>query len=95
MTSHLENCSGCPICELIKENKELKNVLVLFEEEKDNIRVLNKNVEQNVGMHCILLALMYHQKNMQVGEGYKYDKQDFVLTIERITKDIYAVSFQP
>ncbi len=93
--SHLENCSGCPICELIKIDRELKNILILFEEEKDNIRVLNKNIEQNIGMHCIILALMYHQKNMKVGEGYKYDKEDFTLSVERITKDIYAVSFSP
>lgn len=93
--SHLENCSGCPICELIKLDKELKNILVVLEEEKDNIRVLNKNIEQSIGMHCIILALIAHQKNMEVGSGYKYDKEDFVLSVERLTRDIYAVSFSP
>lgn len=105
--SHLEKCSGCPICELIKAfsesssvssgnykaNHELKNILVLFEEEKDNIRILNKNLEQDVGMQCIILALAMHQKDMPIGGGYKNDKEDFTLTVERLTKDIYAVSF--
>lgn len=91
--SHLEKCSGCPICELIKAKAEVKNVLVLFEEEKDNIRVLNKSVSYEIGIQCIILALAIKGRNLEVGAGYINDKDDFTLSIERLTKDIFAVSF--